>query len=94
LFRNTDSDEPIDEFNLDVSEGHPNHEQTFKNKALYSRSARGYVVAKISKDGKTFVGRSICSDKDKFHGDLGSLRAINNALRCNNINLNVSLLEV
>lgn len=56
-----------------------------KGKALFAREANGYTVVTLKKDGETFTGRSICSASDKFHGDIGSLRAISNALRTNNI---------
>lgn len=53
----------------------------YKGKHRFAVGAIGYSVAQLTIGDNVYVGRAICSNKDSFYGNIGSVIAINNAIK-------------
>lgn len=60
---------------------HRNHfEKKEKGNSSFARYAQGYVVIRLTCDGQSFIGRSICGLYDAYNSNTGLTRALINAL--------------
>lgn len=47
----------------------------------WSRKASAVTIASIEIDGKEYRGYALCSHKDRYHGDVGALTALNDLIK-------------
>lgn len=43
---------------------------------IHAESCLGYTLAKATIDGQAYVGKSICSSKDNYNGNIGAIHAL------------------